>query len=240
MHKKRTPVNTWKPFQESPVVRPAIVPRQRGPETTPHQAATMSPTLPLESSRLRIRPLRRQDLDERQRWTPFNDPLHLIWDMPACSQRENDNWFNLMTDRRRRLTYGVEDLNGRLVGMISLRDISWGRSARLGIALSSDHVGQGYGTECLQLLLPYFFLSLKFRKMVLDVAAANLRAVRCYRRLGFQRTGSHWHAVDGPLDPQLFESPVHAALRRFFRWRWGRAEALYYDMELRQEEWGQT
>lgn len=219
------------------MARPAALSRWPPHVQTPPAAALTGPTLPLHGEGLLIRSLQRPDLDKRQSWPPFDDPLHLIWDMPRCSAYENDGWFAQMSDGRHRLAYAVEDADGRVVGMISLREIAWGQSARLGISLSSQYVGQGWGTAAMQLFLPYFFLTLGFHAMLLDVAAANQRAVRCYRKLAFHNVSTRWQAVDGPLDPELFAQPDYAALRSLFRWSWGRTETVYLDMELRREEW---
>ncbi len=209
------------------------MPLPRFPRKTP----PAGPSLPLEGERVHIRALEREDLDRRQAWKPFNDPLHLIWDMPPSSASENDRWFAMMTDGRHRLAYGVEDRSGELIGMLSLREISWGHSARLGIAFAPTHVGQGYGTESLRLFLPYVFLTLGLERIVLDVAAANIRAVRCYRKAGFRQVRTFWQQVDGYVDSRIFHSPEYASLRPLFRWSWGRTETLYYDMELRREDW---
>ena len=220
------------------MARPAAVshwPHPTTPATSPHAPA--GPVLPLRDENLLIRPLQRRDLDSRQMWPPFRDPLHLIWDMPRCSPRENDGWYAQMNDGRHRLAYAVDDPAGRLLGMISLREVNWGRSARLGISFSSQYVGRGYGTAALQLFLPYFFVTLGFERMLLDVAVANLRAVGCYQKLGFRRTATHWQTVDGSVSPRLFDQPAYAALRSFFRWSWDRAETLYYDMELSRGDW---
>jgi len=193
--------------------------------------------LPLEGERVRVRALERRDLDERQAWTPFNDPLGLIWDMPRCSPEENDRWFARLTDGRSHLAYGVTDRAGRLIGMLSLRDISWGDSARLGIAFCPEFVNQRYGSETLRLFFPYYFYVLGFRRMVLDVAAANVRAVRCYLRVGFRQTAAYWRPVDVPVDLRQLDHPEYEPLRPFFRRRWGRVETLYYDMELTRSGW---
>lgn len=210
-------------------------------KTTPHPPAPVGagegPAMPLQGPGLRIRPLQRPDLDRRQSWVPFRDPLRLIWDMPRCGRRENDTWFTQMTDGCHRLAYGVEDAAGDLIGMISLREIAWGRSARLGIAFSSQHVDLGLGTAALRLFLPYFFLAQRFQKMVLDVAAANGRAVRCYEKVGFRRVGSFWQPLEGGLAPQVLERPEYAALRPFFRWTRGQPETLHYEMELTRQDW---
>jgi RimJ/RimL family protein N-acetyltransferase len=202
-------------------------------------AITVGPTLPLQGDSLLIRPLQRPDLEKRQAWPPFNDPLHVVWDMPRCSARENDGWFAQINDGRHRLAYAVDDMAGRMIGMISLREISWSHSARLGISFSSQYVGRGLGTAAMQLFLSYHFLTLGFSEMLLDVAAANVRAVRCYQKLGFRHVGSHWQTVDGTLIPHLFEQPLYAPLQSYFRWSWGQAEAEYYDMELRRGDWEQ-
>lgn len=214
--------------------RPAA---RQSPSAPRAAVAEQGPSLPLQGARVLIRALKRQDLDERQAWPPYSDPLYLVWDMPPCSREENDRWFARMTDGRYRLAYGVEDEAGRLAGMLSLREITWDDSARLGIAFSPDHVDREYGTESLRLFLPYFFLTLGFRVMVLDVAAGNVRAVRCYQKVGFRQVGSYWQAVEGPMDLRVLDRPEYAPIRSFFRWRWGRAEALHSDMELRRKEW---
>jgi RimJ/RimL family protein N-acetyltransferase len=196
-----------------------------------------APSLPLGGAGLTIRRLERADLDRRQDWPPFNDPLHLIWDMPRCSEHENDGWYAQINDGRYRLAYAIDDLSGQLIGMLSLREIYWSRSARLGISLCSQHVGQGHGTAALRLFLPYYFLNLRFHRLVLDVAAANQRAVRCYEKVGFRRVGARWQAVDAPIDTRLFERAEYAPQQRFFRWSWGQMETLYLDMELQRSEW---
>ncbi|MBN1484419.1 MAG: GNAT family N-acetyltransferase, partial [Chloroflexia bacterium] len=198
---------------------------------------TRLPALPIRAPRLLLRPLKRQDLDERQCWPPFNDPLGLIWDMPRAGCRENDRWFSRLTDGRHYLAYGVEDYDGLLIGMLSLRDVRWNRSARLGIAFRSSHVGRGYGSEVLDWFLPYFFLALDFEEMLLDVAAGNRRAVRCYEKLAFERMRSFWRWADGLQDLALLNRPEYADQRVYFRQRWGRVETLYYDMLLRRQRW---
>jgi RimJ/RimL family protein N-acetyltransferase len=220
---------------EEAVVRPAAASSEQGQPVS--RGAMPNLELPLEGARVRIRALERRDLDRRQAWPPFNDPLYLVWDMPRCGTRQNDRWFSQLTDGRRRLAYAVENRAGHLIGMLSLRQISWGRTARLGIAFSLPYTDQGYGTETLCLFLPFFFVTLDFRKMVLDVAAANLRAVHCYDKVGFRRVRTYWRPVDGPLDLSVLERPEYASVQAMFRWRWGRVEALNYDMELAREDW---
>jgi RimJ/RimL family protein N-acetyltransferase len=157
--------------------------------------------------------------------------------MPRCSARENDGWFTQMNDGRRRLAYAIDDMDSRLIGMISLREIDWGHSARLGISLNSQHVGQGLGTRAMRLFLPYYFRTLGFERMLLDVAAANFRAVRCYQKLAFRKVATRWQGLAEPPDPRVFDRPDYAPLLGFFRRKWGRIETMYLDMELLRVDW---
>ena len=209
------------------------------PARTPPTPPTVGPTLPLRGTTLLVRSLQRADLDRRQAWPPYSDPLHLIWDMPRYSARENDGWFAQMNDGRHRLSYAVDDAAGQMIGMISLREINWGHSARLGISLNSRYAGRGLGTATMQLFFPYYFLTLRFDQMLLDVAAANLRAVRCYEKLAFRKAATRWLSVDGALPPHLFDQPDLATLRGFFRWFADQVETMYLDMELRRREWAE-
>jgi diamine N-acetyltransferase len=64
------------------------------------------------------------------------------------------------------------------------------RSAEIGIVIGDkqfwDH---GYGTETIELLLKYGFLTLNFNRIMLEVYDTNRRAIRSYRKAGFVLEG---------------------------------------------------
>jgi len=49
--------------------------------------------------------------------------------------------------------------------------------------------GKGYGTEAMKLLLEYGFNTLNLNRLDLKVNDFNLRAIKCYQRLGFVEEG---------------------------------------------------
>lgn len=190
----------------------------------------------LRGERITIRPLNRIDLDIMSAWKPFEDPLYRLFDWPQRSPHENESWFSHLIGDKTRVYYAVENEYHDLIGRISLRDISdW--SSRLGIGFGMNYVGYGYGTEALGVFLAHYFSVLGFEQMLLDVAAINRRAIRCYERCGFKYVGSHYVYAGASDDVSFLERPEYQHLRRFFRKRGHRAWMLSYDMILEKQGW---
>jgi RimJ/RimL family protein N-acetyltransferase len=76
-----------------------------------------------------------------------------------------------------------------------------------------------------------------FARMVLDVAATNLRAVRAYRALGFRLVAQHYRVAGHTSYRTVWQDPRYHHLRRFFRHRGASHQVLFYDMALTREEW---
>ncbi len=196
-----------------------------------------APDVCLEGPRVTIRPLNRQDLRVMSRWASFEDPLYRLFDWPKRSDASDDLWFYQLMRDKHRVYYAVDNEFHELIGRISLREIDGLKCARLGIGFGPDHVDQGYGTEALDLFLDHFFLDLGFRRMVLDVAAVNLRAVRCYERCGFRQVGTHYQYAGGDEDLTFLQDRAYHHLRRFFKRDGYRNVMLAYDMALNRDDW---
>lgn len=78
------------------------------------------------------------------------------------------------------------------VGGIDLTSIDpSSRQAVLSIVIGeSTNRDKGYGTEAIQLLMLYAFESLNLNRVLLNVAAENQRALRCYQKSGFRVVGT--------------------------------------------------
>jgi RimJ/RimL family protein N-acetyltransferase len=191
----------------------------------------------LRGPRVTIRPLRQRDLDDMSAWPPFQDPLYKLFDWPQRTPDENSFWFcGLMADRAR-IYYAVENEYHDLIGRISLREIDGHRSARLGIGFGREFVDQGYGSESLRVFLEHYFTDLGFEQIVLDVAAINKRAIRCYERCGFKYVGSHYVYAGTDEDIAFLSEEPYQHLKRFFRKRGYRSWMLSYDMLLEKKDW---
>jgi RimJ/RimL family protein N-acetyltransferase len=170
-------------------------------------------------------------------WPPSQDPLYRLFDWPICSPEQNDAWFSRLVRDKSRVYYAVENERCDLIGRLSLREIHKRQSARLGIGFGTPFVGQGYGTEALQIFLQYYFLTLRFEQMVLDVAAINTRAVRCYLRCGFEKVGANYRGLGSSEDVSFLNKAKYKHLARFFKIAGYSKRMLFYDMVLERKKW---
>jgi RimJ/RimL family protein N-acetyltransferase len=191
----------------------------------------------LQGPRVTIRPMERADVDAMMRWRPFADPLYQPFDFPRQARAEHARWFEWRSQDPRRRLYTVEDERRQVIGSLTLREMDGLRSARLGITIGADFVSQGYGKEALRVFLDHYFREMGFARMILDVAATNLRAVRTYQSLGFHQVGQHYRPASHPSYRILQREPTYRHLRRFFRYQGAIAQVLFYDMALTREEW---
>jgi len=188
----------------------------------------------LLGERVRIRPWQRADTLMQERWPRYSEPFSSLWNIPRPYQPGQDDHQWTGTNE----AWAVDLRSGPLIGRISLREIDrrW-QSARLGISLAQPYVGQGLGGESLRLFLAYYFGSLGYQRMVLDVAAFNLRAVRCYQRLGFVGIGSEWRHIGNEPVLKLLDEQQYQHLAPYFRRNRFDAQVEFYEMELTRDAW---
>jgi diamine N-acetyltransferase len=188
----------------------------------------------LRGEKVIIRPMVREDVEKMRAWRPFTDSLDSLWNEPQRSS-DNDIWFKAQTGDPSRRWYAVEDFSGRLLGRLSLRQIVGRESARLGITLAADYVGQGYGTDAIRTFLAYYFGELGFETLYLDVAAPNQRAIHCYEKCGFKYIGSHYREVGSDERLAFLKDERYCDLRRFFKRENGRNSRPVLRHEDREE-----
>lgn len=187
------------------MVPAAMVPVEQEPITP---AATIAPAGALVADSVlgvRLRPWGRKDRSELASWPAPSSPFTGIFSMvrPAGGPGPRVSW-------------AVVDLMEpeRLVGRLSLRDIT-ATQARIGIYLREDAQGQGNGSTALDLFTQQLMPRIGLDRLVLDVAAANVPAVRCYRRCGFTELAREWRAVNDPATA-LLALPEHRHMLPYF------------------------
>lgn len=193
--------------------------------------------LRLQGQRVALRGWHPQDDRTQRGWPRYSEPCSQLWNIPRSSLSGTGLLFSYHSTSVRRV-WALEDQQGALIGRISLREIEQrtGR-ARLGISLAADRVGHGMGSEALSLFLHYYFTEMKFMLMVLDVAAFNQRAVRCYERLGFEHTSNDWRKSTCRTCMQALEVPENQHMLPFFRRERYSLWVQFLEMELRRSRW---
>jgi RimJ/RimL family protein N-acetyltransferase len=143
---------------------------------------------------VRLRPFRRADLARVSVWRRDDEIRRgALWSATPFGTREAQRWLRAVTERvdPRRLTFAVElKESGRLVGLTNLTRIDRrGGTAYFGVVIGEkDCWGQGLASETLRLILRKA-AAMRLRKVLLEVAGDNPRAIALYRRAGFDTEG---------------------------------------------------
>jgi RimJ/RimL family protein N-acetyltransferase len=143
----------------------------------------------------------------------------------------SDAWYDDLVNRQAQVPYAVDNAEGQMIGRIFLRFVNrFEGGSVLGIDFDPRFVSQGYGTDALRTFLGYYFGTLGFSKLLLSVAAYNIRARRCYERLGFRYLSSYWERRK--VEANVFGDDSYREVRPLFRRsRNGSMEVLFHTME---------
>lgn len=125
-------------------------------------------------SRLTVRSWTRRDRRIIQHWPPYFPALPAHWTQSPVAKSGGQRVF-----------FAVET-QGKLIGRVTLHVVE--STATLGIVLHPHFLGLGLGTETLQVMQDVG-CQRKLTQFRLYVADDNVRAIRCYERVGFRRMG---------------------------------------------------
>ncbi|MBZ2175416.1 GNAT family N-acetyltransferase [Schnuerera sp. xch1] len=141
----------------------------------------------LKGKRVRIAPLKLEDVYAMRNWGTHENPLLFDYNLPPLTDEELKNWHYYKTSERNRKYFSIFDEDHRLIGYLGIKSIrKIFKDSVLGIVFDPNNVNKGYGTEAITTFLDYYFNEMNMRKMYLDVAKFNKRALRCYKKSGFK------------------------------------------------------
>jgi RimJ/RimL family protein N-acetyltransferase len=149
---------------------------------------------PVTGEIVRLRPFRRSDLSRVIAWRR-DDELRrgALWSDAPFGIREAERWLRAVSDRTdsSRATFAIELREStRLVGLTNLTRIDRrAGTAYFGLVVGEkDCWGKGVARETLHLMLRRA-VALRLRKILLEVASDNPRAIALYQRAGFATEG---------------------------------------------------
>lgn len=147
----------------------------------------------LESKRVFLRPIEKEDIDIIYRHTLWEkEGRRLTGTKDVFTYTKVQQFYeNAAVDSSRMdLLICLQETN-EPIGDLAMMDIDHqNQHAVVRISIfDPTYLGNGYGTEALSLLLEYGFDMLNLNRIGLDVFAFNERAIKAYKKLGFQQEG---------------------------------------------------
>lgn len=141
------------------------------------------PEPPLHGDRVVLRPLREDDRARLEailaepavaRWWGEEGPVEATADLFEPYQT----------------SFAIE-VDGAVVGSIQVSEEETPdyRHASIDLFVDTSHQGQGLGSDAVRTLARYLFEARGHHRLTIDPAAANERAIRAYRRVGFRPVG---------------------------------------------------
>jgi RimJ/RimL family protein N-acetyltransferase len=148
----------------------------------------------LAGERVRLRGVREDDLPALAKWEM--DPGRMAtlsnWVVPPSEAAAKERIAKWSANQQDDVSFAVETLGDPpvLAGNIGL----WGarpkdRCATLGIALGREHIGRGYGTDAVRVIVGYGFREMGLHRIQLTVAPFNPAGIRAYEKAGFAEEG---------------------------------------------------
>lgn len=136
-----------------------------------------------------VRPFILSDLESMVRW---NNDFEVEQYVDRCLPKtlpECQDWFEEHIPGRNYRLYAIEDEEGKVIGDLELDHICWRKKeAELRIRIGEkDYWDQGYGSAALREVLNKAFDQLGLERVYLRVYAFNLRAIHCYKKVGFRK-----------------------------------------------------
>lgn len=145
----------------------------------------------IKGERVALREILLEDLDLVYRWVNDSENTEWLLIEPPISYESERMWIERARSSPDRKVFIIIASGDKPIGTLSIEAINWRHlSAQVGISIfEPDYRGKGLGTEAMNLALKYAFEVLRLHRVQLYVFENNERAIRSYKKCGFQTEG---------------------------------------------------
>jgi RimJ/RimL family protein N-acetyltransferase len=153
--------------------------------------------------------MRREDVDAFAAWAQHVDPLFRHYNVPVLSAGDADDlWAFLSGNPAVRRPY-AGSAGGRMIATLIVRNMDIATaSGELGIMVDPAFLGRGLGRRILAAFVEVLACE-GFRRLHLEVAGYNGRAIAAYRASGFAVCDEYWSDPEPGLDvAALLDGPA--------------------------------
>ena len=165
----------------------------------------MISALPISDGDLAVRAWSHEDVETLARWPSF-PPADAAFNLPylTLAAADRKRRFDSKEADSTRVTLVADLPADPVVAYLALVEIDWaaGSVGNMAVRVKPEWCGKGLGTRLLRLVTQWCF-DQGMSRLRLDVAAPNARAIRCYEKSGFARTGEFWREGAGLPDVDL-------------------------------------
>ena len=135
---------------------------------------------------VKVKKMRKKDVLEMVNFSKHTDVRLLHYNFEYKTKKECKLWYRVKTKFLRRYIFSIYDYDV-FVGYITLKNINWIiKKAEMGVVINPLYTAKGIGTEAIKKYLKIVFTKYKMKSIYLKVASFNLRAKKCYEKVGFQ------------------------------------------------------
>lgn len=145
----------------------------------------------LQSNRLSLRPIIKEDLTYLNKWkNDFDIFKNLGGGFQPVSEDQQALWMDNLIDMNGNSQRYIIEVNNQSIGVVGLYNINYrNRNCEFGIYIGEKSFhGKGYGKEATKLMLNYGFANLNLNKIKLFVNEDN-NAQNLYKSIGFRTVG---------------------------------------------------
>ena len=141
----------------------------------------------ISKMKINIKVLSEDNVREIFSWR-YTEP-YSIYNMPSMAEAINNKYAILQQEIREKDFFGLY-LDDCFIGYFHLYMPSE-RKVMLGVGLSPEFCGHGYGELCMVKIIEYIKNNFLYKSIILVVRSFNSRAIKCYQRVGFIKTDSY-------------------------------------------------
>lgn len=144
----------------------------------------------IDTERLRIRPMNKDDVPALKEWLP--DPsIYKYWGKgPSKSEKNPELLFKRDEKPTKSLHLGIaERESDKVIGDIYVYLIENDRMASVAIKLAPSAQGKGYGTEALSAITNFCFIHTELKRLWTEVDVRNIASQRMLEKCGYSQEG---------------------------------------------------
>ena len=144
----------------------------------------------IETERLRLRPMRIEDVSALKEWMP-DERIYGYWGKgPSRTDKQPELLFEKQEKPSKSFHLGIEEKEaGKVIGDLWIYLIENDRMATAAIRLSFSYQRKGYGTEALAAMTRFCFDHTELQRLQAEVDIRNVASYRMLEKCGYQREG---------------------------------------------------